>query len=88
MLETKQEEIHIPTEELDSKKKKKKDKDGQKWYCYILGSVNNKFRNSTYVGMTNCVEKRIRQHNKVITGGAKYTSSKGPWQFLLHISGF
>ena len=31
-----------------------------KWYCYILGSKNPKFKNSTYVGMSNDVHKRLR----------------------------
>ena len=43
------------------------------WSCYILGSKNEKYPNHTYVGMTNDLKKRIRQHNKEIKGGAKCT---------------
>jgi predicted GIY-YIG superfamily endonuclease len=58
------------------------------WYVYILGSINKHYKHSTYVGMTNNVKKRIRMHNKDISGGAQYTASKGPWEFLCHIGGF
>ena len=39
---------------------------------YILcNSINTR----TYVGMTNNLARRIRQHNGLISGGARYTSS-------------
>lgn len=38
-------------------------------YCYIL-----KCKNDTYNGYTNNLYRRLRQHNGVITGGAKHTS--------------
>jgi predicted GIY-YIG superfamily endonuclease len=42
------------------------------YYVYILSnSVNNK----TYVGVTNNLGRRIRQHNSIICGGARYTKS-------------
>ena len=31
---------------------------GLTWYCYILRSLNK--TNLTYVGMTNCVERRLK----------------------------
>lgn len=68
--------------------RKKRQEKGILWYCYILGSISNAHRNSTYVGMTNDIQRRLQQHNKEMKGGAKYTSSKGPWQFIAHISGF
>lgn len=46
-------------------------------YCLINAS-----RRRTYVGSTNHLERRLRQHNGELVGGAKYTSSKGPWVLL------
>ena len=48
--------------------------------------------NSTYVGATMDLDKRLRQHNKEITGGAKATSNKVTkghiWHRACHVSGF
>ena len=41
------------------------------YYVYVLYNLNN---NRTYVGMTNNLARRIRQHNGIICGGAKYTT--------------
>jgi len=54
------------------------------WVCYII--ENNGF---TYVGVSNNAEKRLRAHNCEISGGAKYTTSKGAgWKHICIISGF
>ena len=54
------------------------------WICYLI--ANN---NYTYVGVTPTPEKRLRQHNGEIKGGAKYTTSKGPgWKHICIIKGF
>lgn len=51
--------------------------DTEKFYVYIiLSEVSNR----TYVGMTNNVIRRLRQHNGEIKGGAKYTTSGRPWK--------
>ena len=42
----------------------------------------------SYVGMTNNFERRIRQHNKELKGGAKYTSKKDYWYPVCIIDGF
>ena len=58
--------------------------DNDKWSCYI---INNKY--FTYVGVSNDVHKRLRAHNGEISGGAKYTTGKGPgWEHMCVIHGF
>ena len=47
-----------------------------------------KCENLSYVGMTNDIFKRLRQHNGEISGGAKYTSKKKGWYPVLIIDGF
>ena len=58
------------------------------FYVYLLESTNK----STYVGATVDLEKRLRQHNKEIKGGATATSikvNKGEtWQRVCHVEGF
>ena len=63
------------------------------WYNYILlWKNNNKFR--TYNGMTNNIERRLRQHNNILKGGAKATTNmikKYPdseWKIICYISDF
>ena len=41
----------------------------------------------SYVGMTNDIFKRLRQHNGEIKGGAKYTSKRKGWYPVLIIDG-
>ena len=53
-------------------------------YDYIVYLLINKINNCTYVGITNNPERRIRQHNGIIKGGAKYTNIKkgfGVWEY-------
>ena len=44
--------------------------------------------NYSYVGMTNDIFKRLRQHNGELTGGARYTSRRKGWYPVLIIDGF
>jgi len=57
-------------------------------YVYLLESSSGK----TYIGSTISVKRRLRQHNREIQGGAKYTrlwSSLGDiWTCVCYISGF
>lgn len=57
-------------------------------YVYLLVSTDN----STYVGATVDLERRLRQHNKEIKGGAHATSMKvekgETWTRACHVSGF
>ena len=55
------------------------------YLCYILQSSDKK---RTYVGITNHMDRRIRQHNGEITGGAKSTKHARPWSVVVMIAGF
>ena len=59
-------------------------------YVYLL--LATPFRDATYVGATVDLERRLRQHNKEIKGGAHATGNKvaqgNTWIRAAHISGF
>lgn len=57
-------------------------KESVSWYCYLLSSSN-----LTYVGATVNVNRRLRQHNGELKGGAKYTKGR-QWQRICFLSGF
>lgn len=53
------------------------------YLVYILKS-----NNLTYVGMTNDFCRRLKQHNKLLKGGAKYTQKSDNWYPICIIDGF
>ena len=55
----------------------------KEWKCYTIASETR-----TYVGKTNDLRRRLRQHNGAIKGGAKYTRTTGPWNCLFYVDGF
>ncbi len=55
---------------------------------YLLRSLNPRYSRRTYVGYTIDPERRIRQHNGEITGGAKRTIKSRPWKMVCYIEGF
>lgn len=55
------------------------------WYCYLIRSVKT---NRTYVGFTNNMSRRLRQHNGEIKGGAKATRRGRPWELIVYVQGF
>ena len=60
------------------------------WKVYLLSSQEE---TQTYVGATLDIERRLRQHNSELSGGAKYTTSKSKWNHsywkrILYVDGF
>lgn len=56
----------------------------QNHYCYILYNV--KQPQCTYVGYTTNPTRRLRQHNGIISGGARATIGKSEWAFLVLVT--
>lgn len=54
------------------------------WKCYLIEN-----QGATYVGVSPDPVRRLRQHNNEISGGAKYTTSKGfGWTHVCIVEGF
>jgi predicted GIY-YIG superfamily endonuclease len=54
------------------------------WQFYIIQN-----KGCTYAGVSPDPVKRLRKHNGEISGGAKYTTGKGPgWTHVCLVSGF
>lgn len=58
--------------------------DSPKFYCYCLQSVDGK---RTYIGATIDPDRRLRQHQGVIKGGARATRGR-EWERVALIGGF
>lgn len=56
-----------------------------KWVCYVIRSLKS---SHTYVGISNQLHRRLRQHNGLIKGGAKYTRGRGPWALVCFLTAF
>ena len=54
------------------------------WHMYVVVCFDNSF----YCGITTNIERRLKQHNGELTGGAKYTRSYRPWKPVLCVNGF
>ena len=58
------------------------------FYVYLLESS----KNTTYVGATVNLNRRLRQHNGQLSGGAKFTgrvvARGGEWKRVCYVSGF
>jgi putative endonuclease len=54
------------------------------WTCYVLANA----RGHTYVGKTNDVRRRLRQHAGELRGGARGTRGRGPWALVAAVRGF
>ena len=64
-------------------------KDDKQFFVYLLESS---VKGATYLGATVDLNRRLRQHNKEIKGGANYTGSKvsngETWRRVCYVSGF
>ena len=54
------------------------------WYVYCLQSSSG----TTYIGATVDPDRRLRQHNKELTGGAKATGRADGWKRICCVTGF
>lgn len=52
------------------------------YYCYIIVNDNDR----TYNGYTVNLNRRLKQHNGIIQGGAKATRGRGPWKFIIIVT--
>jgi predicted GIY-YIG superfamily endonuclease len=74
-------------EEKEKQEKKTQEKENKtqdkKYFCYFLGQPDN-WQGETYNGYTVNLERRLRQHNGEIKGGAFATTKKGKdaWKFI------
>lgn len=48
------------------------------WYVYVLLCNDNSF----YCGITKNIDKRLKQHNGLLKGGAKYTRGRRPCKVI------
>ncbi len=48
------------------------------WYVYLLRCADG----SLYAGVANDLERRVRQHNGEIIGGARYTRGRRPVELV------
>ena len=47
-----------------------------------------KCNNGTYIGATLNLDRRLRQHNGQLAGGARQTANRGPWEVACKVTGF
>ena len=50
------------------------------WYLYVVRCADN----SLYCGITTNLERRVKQHNGKLSGGAKYTRGRRPVELLAY----
>jgi len=60
-------------------------KEERGWYVYLIISADMR---KTYVGVTTDFERRLKQHNGELNGGAKASRAGRPWQCVCLVHGF
>ena len=61
-------------------------KETKPWFCYMLLSVDGR-KQKTYVGATVDPDRRLRQHNGELVGGAHATKGRA-WKRRFLVGGF
>jgi predicted GIY-YIG superfamily endonuclease len=56
-------------------------------FVYIIKGINDKNKTKFYIGYTNNLQRRIKQHNQIISGGAKATKGY-KWEYYAIITNF
>ena len=56
------------------------------WKCYCLATCDGG-PPKTYIGVTPDLDRRLKQHNGLQSGGAKATSGR-KWERICHVKGF
>jgi len=74
--------------QLEQPEKEKEEINSNDFFVYLLEATNK----STYIGATVNLERRLKQHNKELSGGAVATTSKvlkgEVWRRHCYVSGF
>jgi predicted GIY-YIG superfamily endonuclease len=76
-------ESHHETKQVEYSEARTK---AYKRHGYICYTITNHKR--TYVGITNLLQRRLKQHNGILKGGARATRGKGPWFLSFYVHGF
>jgi predicted GIY-YIG superfamily endonuclease len=78
--------------ENEKEKEKDQDEDKDKDKAFFVYLLESSCRRATYVGATVNLDRRLRQHNKELVGGAHATGvkvSRGQtWHRACHVTGF
>ena len=56
------------------------------WHCYLLETSDGGSK-KTYVGVTPDLDRRLSQHNGLMSGGARATHGR-KWERICHVRGF
>jgi predicted GIY-YIG superfamily endonuclease len=56
-------------------------------HVYVLRGKKKRSTVLHYIGYTNNIEKRLKQHNGILKGGARSTAG-GSWKILCRLTGF
>jgi len=69
--------------------KKYTNNNNKMWLCYLLHTPLGMPYATTYIGATVDLNRRLRQHNGEIAGGARSTSARqGEWEIAACVRGF
>jgi structure-specific endonuclease subunit SLX1 len=56
-------------------------------FVYCLSTIDEPYQ--TYIGATMDIDKRLKQHNGILRGGARATSKRpGQWHRICYVKGF